>query len=411
MKVRGRIGVMCSLALAGCATAPRLGTPPASPADAAPPGFSTRAIRSDPFDRNFLVEQAPRTADLVQSVKDGSIDILALSGGGAGGAFGAGILLGLTNANQRPEYEVVTGVSTGALIAPYAFLGSSWDGKLEEAYRGKATDKLMVSRGLGVLFSSSVFEGGPLRNLVNRFVTDELIDAVAQEAAKGRILLVATTNLDREETVVWNMGEIAQESGDRALELFRDVLVASASVPGVFPPVMIDVEKDGKRFQEMHIDGGASTPFFIAPDIAMILGYAPENLRGAHIYVVINGQAASAPRTTLNNAVDVASRSFTAVMNHMSRTALVQTEIFAKRSDMTFQFTMIPPDVAFPGPLAFDQASMQGTFDYGVRCASRGLTWINAEQALDQVDVANAAEQMILTPIDTATCPGVEKQE
>lgn len=410
MTVRGRIGVMCSLALAACATVPRLDTPPASPADAAPPGFP-RAIRSDPFDRNFFVEQAPRTADLVKSVTDGFIDILALSGGGAGGAFGAGILLGLTNANQRPQYEVVTGVSTGALIAPYAFLGPAWDGKLVEAYRGEATDKLMVSRGFGILFGSSVFEGGPLRDLVNRFVTDDLIDAVAKEAATGRILLVATTNLDREETVVWNMGEIAQESGDRARELFRDVLVASASVPGVFPPVMIDVEKDGRKFQEMHVDGGASTPFFIAPDIAMILGYAPANLRGAHIYVVVNGQAASAPRTTLNNAVDVASRSFTTVMNHMTRTALVQTEVFAKRSDMTFQFTMIPPDVAFPGPLAFDQASMKDTFDYGVRCASIGQTWINAELALDQVDVANAADQVTMTPIDAAKCPGVLKQE
>ena len=192
----------------------------------------------------------------------------------------------------------MAGVSTGALIAPYAFLGSAWDGKLVEAYRGLATDKLMVSRGLGISFGSSVFEGGPL----------------------------------------------------------RDVLAASASVPGVFPPVMIDVEKDGWKLQEMHVDGGASTPFFIAPDVAMILGYAPENLHSAHIYVVVVGQASSAPRTTLNSAVDIASRSSTTVMNHLTRTALAQTEICAKRNDMTFLFTMIPPDVAFSGPLAFDQA-------------------------------------------------------
>jgi predicted patatin/cPLA2 family phospholipase len=400
MKLHERIGLLGSLALAGCATAPRLDTPPASPADASPAGF-TRAIRTDVLDRNFLTEQLPKTTRAIKAMSDGSVDILALSGGGAGGAYGAGILVGLTNANKRPVFEIVTGVSTGALIAPFAFLGPDWDCKLTEAYRGEATDKLLVSRGLGILFGSSVFEGGPLVDLVERFVTDELIDAVAKEAETGRILLVATTNLDREETVIWNMGEIAQESGDRARELFRDVLVASASVPGVFPPVMIDVEKDGHKFQEMHVDGGASTPFFIAPDIALILGDPPENLRGANIYVIVNGPASSAARTTLNNPVDVASRSFTAVMNHMTRTALVQTNIFAERGGMTFAFTSIPSGVAFAGPLAFDQVSMRDTFDYGMRCATRGLAWISPQQALDYAEKIGTE----IEPLATAACP------
>lgn len=403
MRLHGRIVFLGVIALAGCATAPRLDTPPASPADASPPGF-TGPIRTDVLDRNFLVEQLPKTTRAITAASDGSVDILALSGGGAGGAYGAGILVGLTNANQRPKFEIVTGVSTGALIAPFAFLGSDWDGKLTEAYRGEATDKLLVSRGLGVLFGSSVFEGGPLVDLVDRFVTDELIAAVAKEADTGRVLLVATTNLDREETVIWNMGAIAQEGGERARKLFSEILVASASVPGVFPPVMIDVEKDGEKFQEMHVDGGASTPFFIAPDIAMILGDPPENLRGAHIYVIVNGPAASAPRTTLNNPVDVASRSFTAVMNHMTRTALVQTSIFAERGGMTFAFTAIPSEVAFAGPLAFDQLSMRETFDYGMRCATRGLSWTNAQQALDHAEAVGGQ----VSPLDTAACPRLQ---
>ena len=400
MTLHRRIGLIGSLALAGCATAPRLDTPPASPADASPPGFVER-IRTDALDRDFLVEQLPKTARAIKAMSDGSVDVLALSGGGAGGAYGAGVLVGLTNAQQRPVFEIVTGVSTGALIAPFAFLGPDWDGKLTEAYRGEATDKLLVSRGFGMLFGSSVFEGGPLQELVERFVTDELIDAVAKEAATGRVLLVATTNLDREETVIWNMGAIAQEGGDRARELFRDVLVASSSVPGVFPPVMIDVEKNGVKYQEMHVDGGASTPFFIAPDIALILGEPPESLRGAHIYVIVNGPASSPARTTLNNPVDVASRSFTAVMNHMTRTALVQTDVFAKRGEMTFSFTTIPAAVAYAGPLAFDQVSMRDTFDYGMRCATRGLAWVNTEQAIARAQ-ANSAD---IAPLDTAACP------
>ena len=197
------------------------------------------------------------------------------------------------------------------------------------------------------------------------------------------------------------MGLIAQQGGDRARELFRDVLVASSSVPGVFPPVMIDVEKDGAKYQEMHVDGGASTPFFIAPDMALILGEPPESLRGAHIYVIVNGPAASPARTTLNNPVDVASRSFTAVMNHMTRTALVQADVFAKRGDMTFAFTTIPPSVAYAGPLAFDQVSMRETFDYGMRCATRGLAWVNTEQAIARAQVGGNE----ISPLNVAECP------
>lgn len=401
-----RIGLLGCLALTGCATAPRLDTPPASPIDAAPPGF-TQPIRTDVLDSNFVVEQLPKAARAIKAMTDGSFDILALSGGGAGGAYGAGILVGLTNAGKRPNYEIVTGVSTGALIAPFAFLGPEWDGKLTEAYRGESTDKLLVSRGLGILFGPSVFEGGPLQELVKRFVTDDLIAAVAAESKTGRLLLVATTNLDREETVVWNMGAIAQQGGDRARELFRDVLVASASVPGVFPPVMIDVEKDGQKFQEMHVDGGASTPFFIAPDAALILGAPPESLRGAHIYVIVNGPASSPARTTLNNPVDVASRSFTAVMNHMTRTALVQADVFAKRGGMTFDFTLIPPDVAYAGPLAFDQLSMSETFDYGMRCASRSQVWVNPTLAIERGQKVGPD----IAQLDVASCPLLADQE
>lgn len=406
MTLHGRIGLLGCLALASCATAPRLDTPPASPADASPPGFAI-PIRTDALDRNFLIKQLPKTTRAIKAMSDGSVDILALSGGGAGGAYGAGILVGLTAANQRPIYEIVTGVSTGALIAPFAFLGPEWDSKLTEAYGGAATDKLLVSRGIGMLFGSSVFEGGPLQELVERFVDDALIDAVAKEAKTGRVLLVATTNLDREETVVWNMGAIAQEGGDRARKLFQDVLIASASVPGVFPPVMIDVEKDGKMFQEMHVDGGASTPFFIAPDVALIMGEPPESLRGAHIYVIVNGPAASPARTTLNNPVDVASRSFTAVMNHMTRNALVQADGFAKRGGMTFDFTMIPPEVAYAGPLAFDQVSMSDTFGYGVRCAAKGLAWVNPQIAVERTEQVGSE----IAQLGAANCPRLTKPE
>jgi hypothetical protein len=238
-------------------------------------------------------------------------------------------------------------------------------------------------------------------------VTPELVDAVAKETAAGRLLLVATTNLDREETTIWTLGAIASQKdadGSRttAVKLMQNVLIASASVPGVFPPVMIDVQKDGRKFQEMHVDGGASTPFFVAPDIAIILGYAPESLRGANIYVIVNGQASSAARSTPNNAVDIAARSFNVVLNHMTRTALAQTDAFAKRNEMKFVFTTIPSSVAFGGSLAFDQANMRAIFDYAMRCATRSQAWISPEQALMHAEAAEGAE---ILPADTASCP------
>jgi hypothetical protein len=151
----------------------------------------------------------------------------------------------------------------------------------------------------------------------------------------------------------------------------------------------------------MHVDGGASTPFFVVPDIAMILGYTPVELRGAHIYVIVNGQASSAPRTTDFNTVSVVARSFTAVLNHMTRTALAQTDSYAKRAGMSFVFTTIPHDVQFGGSLAFDEANMKATFDYGVRCGAAKQVWVTPTQALQHALSAGAT----LQPADLAKCP------
>ena len=393
--------LLASSLLAACATAPRLDTPPVSPRGANPVGFAA-SVRMETNDRDFHKENAPRAARAIVKTADRTVDMLALSGGGAGGAYGAGVLVGLTNAGTRPRFEIVTGVSTGALIAPFAFLGPEWDGTLTEAYRGDATNNLMQSRGVGALFDVGMFDGKPLRELVERFVDDKLIVAIAAATSEGRMLLVATTNLDREETVIWDMGAIARAGGPKARKLFQDVLVASASVPGVFPPVMINVEKDGKTYQEMHVDGGASTPFFIAPETVLHMDSATENLRGANVYVIINGQAASVPRTTSNNTIDIAARSFNAVLNQMTRSAIQQTGDFTTRNSLGYRFTGIPSDIQFGGSLAFDRSNMSATFDYGMRCASRGLVWVTEKEAEARGGNETPTE---LTPFAKADCP------
>jgi predicted acylesterase/phospholipase RssA len=395
-----------TLACSACVTGPRLDGPAAASRVAVPAGFS-QPIRTEAMDRRFYEANAAQsTARIAASVTDGSIDILALSGGGAGGAYGAGILVGLSERGERPRYEIVTGVSTGALIAPLAFAGEDWNDELTEAYATGASENLMQSLGLRALFGTAIYQGQPLRDLVERFVTDNLLEAVAREAATGRFLLVATTNLDREETVIWNMGAIAQDRTLRARALFVDVLIASASVPGVFPPVMIEVEDNGQVFEEMHVDGGTTVPFFVAPDIMMVMDYQPEAFRGANVFVISNAQLAGTSHTTPVNTVSIAARSFSTMMNHMARQALAQTDAFADRNGMTFRFTVIPRDYPYEGSLAFEREEMHALFEYGRRCAASGSIWVDARQALDRAEQAQEAS----TPA-AAACPLLEPQQ
>ena len=250
--------LVAAIGLTGCVTLPRHERPPQSSQAAAPVGFSS-AVRALGVDWRLDRPPADIVTGLRAAATDGLLDILALSGGGASGAFGAGALVGLNRAHARPQFELVTGVSAGALIAPFAFLGPEWDSQLTDAFVGDRSESLIRRRGILGLFGNSFFEGEPLRQLVDGLVTDAMIREVSRESAKGRLLLVATTDLDKSETVVWNMGAIAATGGESARTLFRDVIVASSSIPGVFPPVMISVrDANGVAYQEMHVDGGVT---------------------------------------------------------------------------------------------------------------------------------------------------------
>ena len=165
--------------------------------------------------------------------------ILALSGGGANGAYGAGMLVGWSQRGDRPEFDIVTGVSTGALAAPYAFLGSDWDDELAAAYSEGHTEGLLSWRSFAAFLSPGLYSPRTLEALVEEHVTPALLTEIAQATREGRRLLVATTNLDSGETVIWDMGLLAEAGDENALRLFRQVLLASASIPGVFPPVLI----------------------------------------------------------------------------------------------------------------------------------------------------------------------------
>ncbi|MDO8378770.1 patatin-like phospholipase family protein [Phenylobacterium sp.] len=371
-----------TLLLTACATAPRGEASPQSSASAAPIGFSPLVRSLGVEGRVAGREAAENIARLRASVTDGGFDILAISGGGSSGAYSAGVLTGLSRGGMRPRYEVVTGVSAGALIAPFAFLGPDWDPQLTEAFVGGRSQELLQSRGLGALFKPGLNSGKPLRELVDHFITGDLVAAVAEEARSGRVLLVATTDLDRQETVLWDMGSIAQRGGAEALTLFRDVLVASASVPGLFPPVMIHVGSQAGSYDEMHVDGGVTTPFFIAPEITLLSPGQLTDLRSANVYVLINAQLRESPRTTPQATIPIVARSFSTLMLHMTRAAIAGTSAFAARQDMNFHLAAIPAEYLDQGWLDFDPARMQALFDLGEARAASGQLWRSAEQEL-----------------------------
>lgn len=386
MRIRRSLPLGLAFALlAGCVTTPRRPAPPTLIDAAVPDGLSTN-VRLLSIDRRHFLQQSPLLLRNIRRAADGSLDILALSGGGSGGAFGAGALVGLSRAHARPTFELVTGVSAGALIAPFAFLGSDWDPQLTSAFTGQASASLQRSPLMSVasrlLFPQGFGRHDPLTALVDQYVTDTMIAAVAREHAKGRRLIVATTDLDKQETVLWDMGAIATQGGKPARELFRDVLVASASVPGVFPPVLIRVHEGGRRYEEMHVDGGVTTSLFAAPLIAQILPADLGLLNGAHLYVIVNGQLVAAPASTRLSTPAILERSFSAQTTYKTRETLVLTLGFADRYGMQLRISEIPGDYPFGSFIDFRPRHLRALFDYAAACAAQERLWMTPAQSL-----------------------------
>ena len=327
------------------------------------------------------------------------LTILALSGGGAGGAFGAGAVAGLTRTGTRPEFDVVTGVSAGALVAPYAFLGPSWDAKLLDAFTGAEGDSLLQSRGLGVIFGSSFYSGRPLRQLVEAYVSDEMIKAIAREAAKGRLLLVATTDVASGEPVVWDLGAIAKNGGSTARALICDVLVASASVPGMFPPVIIRVAQDGLSGDQAHVDGAATVPFLVPPALLQASRSVPGAGRAA-VYVIVDGSLSGGAQTTRLTARAILSRSIRVGLDHLLLTSLQLTAATAQLEGADLQYSSLPADYPLPDAFDFSARIRRPLLHYAYQCAESGRLWT----VLPPADEVGAASQE-MTRTESIPCP------
>ena len=286
---------------------------------------------------------------------------LTLSSGGEDGAFGAGVLLGLSAAGKRPDFKVVTGVSSGALMAPFAFAGSRYDEALKKAYTTvTAADIFEAGGSTGESFVLS----WPLRDFIAKQMTPELMADIATAYRAGRRLFVVTTNLDAERFVVWNMGAIAAHGGEDARKLFVQVLLASASVPGGFPPVLIDVEAGGKRFAEMHVDGGLGGQFFVAPH-AFLATTSDYRLPASALYIVVNTGLERDFQVVDRFAPSILTQAVGAAVKVDTRLMLTLSYALAKRSGVPFNVASIPPSFVAPSQGAFDPKYMGALFQVG----------------------------------------------
>jgi predicted acylesterase/phospholipase RssA len=365
--------LFCVLAVQGCAG---LAVSEPKPFDRQlPPNFEL-SIRTLGADERFSELPSTAVAERLRALHAGEpFNILALSGGGSAGAFGAGAVAGLIRSGTQPDFAVVTGVSAGALVAPYAFLGPTSVAHLRDAFTGGAADHLLQSRGLGMLFGSSLYRGAPLKQLVDAYVSDTMIEAVAREADRGRLLLVATTDVATGEPVVWDLGSIARNGGPTARILFRDVLVASASVPGMFPPVTIRVREDGAPHAEAHVDGAPTMPFFVPPAFVQTPPGTFDGTRRTGVYIIIDGPLGESVRATRLTTRAILSRTIHAGLDHMLLTTLELTAATAQLHGATLQYAAIPIAHPRPDPLDFSADAMRPLFHYADECAREGRLW------------------------------------
>lgn len=307
-----------------------------------------------------------------------AVSFLAVSGGGDNGAYGAGLLNGWTAAGTRPDFKLVTGISTGALIAPFAFLGPEYDSVLREFYTSVTPKDILEERNkLSALFKDGLADNAPLKRLVRKVITADMLDEIAREHAKGRILLVATTNMDARRPVIWNMTKIAGSGHPKRLELFQEILVASAAIPGAFPPTMIDVEVDGQPYQEMHVDGGAFAQVFVYPAAFELkkAGIEAGAERDRTLYIIRNSKVMPDWSEVERKTLPIAGRAIASLIQTQGIGDLYRIYAVSQRDEVDYNLAFIPDSFNAPHKEEFDTEYMRALFKLGYEQASNGYPW------------------------------------
>ena len=303
---------------------------------------------------------------------------LAISGGGANGAFGAGLLAGWTESGTRPEFTMVTGVSTGALSAPFAFLGPDYDDELKELYTTTDTEDIAILRNiLNALFNESLADNAPLRKMIQHYINNEVIDAIAREHKKGRRLFIGTANLDAGRGVIWNLGAIAASDYSRRVELIQNILQASSAIPVMFPPVMIPVEINGKTYDEMHVDGGAGAQVFVYPAAvdwkAVVARFKVQGT--PNVYVIRNSFIKPDYTEVKRSIVPIGARTINSLIRSQGIGDLYKIYELCRRDDISFNLAFIPSEFTEEPSEGFDQVYMGKLYDLGYEMAKAGYPW------------------------------------
>lgn len=376
--------------IAGCASTSRL--------PAVPLSLAANALPLDIPDARFYADtdtdrisklathayQRARAAGLVGNGGDASRPyasraFLAISGGGDDGAYGAGLLTGWSARGDRPNFAVVTGVSTGALSAPFVFLGSEYDRQLRSIYTETGPGDIFRPRTfMAAVADDAMADSTPLRERIDGYVNQRMMRRLAEEYGKGRILLILTTNLDQGRSVIWNIGAIAASKHPRARALIVDILLASAAVPGVFPPVMINISIDGRDYQEMHVDGGAIAQAFLYPPSFNLKAKLNElGIQGARpaAYVIRNGRLYRPEENVERQTLKIAQQAISTMTATSAVNDIYRMYMTTKRDGVEFKLAYIEDDFSLPYKGPFDRDYMNALFEYGYRAGRNGYRW------------------------------------
>jgi predicted acylesterase/phospholipase RssA len=376
------LAVLC-LGVAGCSIPERgPGVPQADTERALPLGLANARFFADSDPKVMMQEglrSLARERELLRAAGKPITQLppmtfLAISGGGDNGAFGAGLLNGWTKAGTRPEFKMVTGVSTGALIAPFAFLGPEYDGALREVYTSMTAEKVYRARGISAaLFDDAMADTSPLGQIIAAHADQKMLDAIAREYKEGRLLLIGTTDLDAQRPVIWNIGAIAASGHPGALELFRKILRASAAIPGAFQPVFIDVELDGKKYQEMHVDGGAIAQLFLYPASINISTSGIQRQRTA--YIIRNAKLSPDYAASERRTLSIAGRAISTMLAASGQNDVLRTYFISQRDKVDYNVAYIGAEFDAPKTGEFDQSYMRALYAYGERETIAGQVW------------------------------------
>jgi predicted acylesterase/phospholipase RssA len=368
--VRTPLALALVLLGGGCATS-RPYPPPSLPATArlveirpAPDGGSP--IRQAAAIDSEVDRRAPR-------------DVLVLSGGGMVGAYTAGVLKGWTASGRRPRFDVVTGVSTGALIAPFAFLGPDYDELLERGYTGaRPADLYRLRYPTSLLWSDSLADAEPLRRRVESEITPELVARLAREHAEGRRLYIGTTNLDTKSLVVWDLGAIAAGDDPHKVGLIREVILASCAIPGLLPPVPITVGVNGQPRSELHVDGGVNASVFLPPSVLGLrrCEEGPATASGTTVHVIVAGKLRAESRPVERRVLRVSGESLSAMLQARLEGDLLKVYVQARHAGAAFRLTGVPEDVPLGANwMGLDGPALRRLFDAGYQSGSGGVKW------------------------------------